>query len=372
MPGASPAMRRLRPACTRTGAIAAAWLAAALLAPVQAAPFDIEFGVRHDSLLDDVEHAPNAAGGGFRDARTRQRFSATSVSVSLSGFDRASLGLSFGSYELVTLRDELQMFGVRAGAGWRLNAPRAPWRLHALLDVSMNRSDAFDKNSWTAVDGATLTRTRIDEPRDLQASVGLDARRSGPAGTLIGGFARLGATRVRHDRVTGTGRDDDGCRYEVAASRSGASIALAEPCDRLLAYSETYPGEQGLDDRYGIAPSRDLDWQAVWLEAGAGAAWSGERLSLALDWRYRHYRRDGIDERIEAAGGIARRASHVLSVQAGWAFTRRWSASAGVDWRIAPWLDDLPLMYNRYTAHRQNTRLPSFQVGLSRAFGSPR
>ena len=62
----------------------------------------------------------------------------------------------------------------------------------------------------------------------------------------------------------------------------------------------------------------------------------------------------------------------MLSFKTGWAFTQRLSIGAGVDWRVAPWLDELPLMYNRYTAHRQDTRLPSFQVGLSRAFGSPR
>lgn|GEM_PF-1661241 len=380
MSSASPAVRGSR--STRgVGIGAIGCLVAALLAPVQAASFGdspgglpgsspgIALGVRYDSLLDEVGYAPNADGGGFLDARTRQRFTGAAVSLSRADIGRASLGLTLGSYRLVTLRDELQIDGVRAHAGWRLSAADAPLRMRVLFDVSMNRSDAFDKNSWTELDGATLTRTRIAEPRDLQASIGLGAHRDGPLGAMLGGFARLGATRVSHDEVTGTGRDDDGCRYDVAASRQRASITLAEPCGRVLDYSEVYPDERGLNDRYGIAPSRDLDWQALWIEVGAGTLWSGERLSVALDWRYRHYRRDGIDERIEASGGTARRAAHVLSFKTGWAFTQRLSIGAGVDWRVAPWLDELPLMYNRYTAHRQDTRLPSFRLSLTRRFG---
>jgi len=358
--------------------MATGWLVAVLLGPAQADTFPsvpdpvsgTVLDLRYDSLLDDVDHAPNADGGGFLEARTRQRFTGVSVSLTRPVIGRATLGLTLGSYQLVTLRDELQIDGVHARLGWRLTAIEAPWQWRASFDVSSNRSDAFDKNSWTEVNGATLTRTRIDEPSDLQASIGLNARRAGPGGTTLTGFARLGATQVRHASITGTGRDEDGCRYYVAASPDGASITLAEPCDRVLAYTETYPDEQGLDARYGIAPSRDLDWRAAWLESGAGVAWAGSRLSAALDWRYRHYRRDGIDERIEAAGGNARRAAHVLSLNAGWAFTPRWSAKVGIDWRVAPWLDELPLMYNRYTAQRQDTEVPSFRLHLVRRFGA--
>lgn len=346
-------------------------LAVSVSAPAaadQAAANGVTVALLVESLGDTVDYEPNLSEGGTATPRSRQRLLAGRLELDWHGSGSAEVGAKAERLTITTKRDSLEIDGGTVRAGWPLSKPKASVSMQITGLASGHRSDAFERTSFTAVEGATVTASRVSDPSSLKVGVGLESRwQMSPSVSVLGELA-AGWTRVRHTSLQATAVDKDGCRYLLDSDESASTLTLAEPCGSLASFDQQWSGEEGFDERYGFAPSRDLDWDGRWMELEIGAALIRGRAQFAINWRWHRITRDGIDEKIEATGTRALRSSATLSLDAIYPLGDHVRLHASGSVRSRPWMADAPLLYNRFTAERQDKRIATFTLGVSVLF----
>lgn len=320
--------------------------------------------IRYTSPGSDVDHAPNRPDGSQETPRSRQRLQSGHVALHWRMGNNLTLSVMADHDRIVTQRDAISVSGAGLQLDWRLTDPSRQWHGVTTFRFSGHGSDAFERTSWVALDSATLTASRVEQPYDLQAVAEATLARRLPGGWRIGAAASAGLIRVGHGALSAQGRDAEGCRYSLDSAVDGGSLTLQQPCGDVQAFSQTWSDERTLDDRFAIAPDQDLNWTGRWVGLGAHAHWRVGRAQTSASLRWQRIHRDGIDKRIEAAGERALRQSASLSATAAYELTPALSIGIGLDWHWRPWLVERPLLYNRFTAARQDRRALLFHLGV--------
>lgn len=334
----------------------------------------LRVGVAAETTGQRVGHAPNLPDGTLADPDRRQRLSGTRLLAELDTAGGWRTGLAFDRRSIVTRRDSFEIDGLALDLARPLGRPRdghgSGWRLFGR--ISAHGADELEKNSWTELDGGRLENARVRSPRDVQAGIGIGRGFSLLRRWRFDVSFAAGAASVSHGALVARARDADGCRYSFASGGGGATLGLDAPCGDLQSLERTWPDEGGLDARYGLAPSRDLDWRGLWFEPGLALVRESRMTRVALGWRYRRWFRDGFDERIESRGLRARRSAQVLSLDLARRLGPRVELTAALAWRVAPYLDEVPMLYNRFTSERERRPLTTLTLGLRVGFGGRR
>lgn len=337
--------------------------------PAAADPGTLVLELDAVSGLDSVEHAPNLGGGRLAEPERRQRYAGATVGARWAPVARLALRGSLSRRRLTLLRDAHEVDGWSVGAELGLSAPGSRARLALDLGASGNLDPSLDKNSWTRIDGAVLTGTRVTSARDATLRADLVATLEAGPRTRLVGLAGAGRTRTGHGAVEGEGRDANGCAHRFALEGGGGRLEQLGPCGRVLALSQDYPDERAVDERFGLAPSRDLAWSAAWWRAGAALEHRRGRLGLELGVRYRRWLDDHF-ARASGDGGPGRiRATRTAWAGATWRATPSLALALGAAWRTAPLLNEVPLLYNALSAERYHTEAVTFSLGAELRFG---
>ena len=317
---------------------------------------------------DTVEHEPNAVGGGFEPVRTLPRYVEGDLALAWFPDRDWSLRASLGHRSLTFKRDRYEIGSLSLALARVLPSPHRATRLALSLGLRVNHADELYKNSWTEIGGNRLTEARLFDAHD--ASLSLDLASRTPIGsrltlsTLVG----IGWNRSAHRRLHAAGDDGEGCRYAIAAGDGRSELALLEPCGSLLAFNEIHANEHDLEARLNFAPSVDLEQRALLLRAGVALGYRAGRTDLSLSWRHTHHERDALDERIRDEGGTVVDSSRLLSLDVGLRASERVRLHASVQRRSTAYLDELPLLYSRFTSERFASDTLSFGLGASLSF----
>ena len=321
-----------------------------------------------EGVGDTVEHAPNANGGGFEPVRTLPRFLGAELALTWLPSRAWTLHAELGQRSLTSMRDRYEVTAYALGAARRLPSPHRATRLDLVLELAGNRAAELYKNSWTEVGAGRLTEARLFDARDRSLSLALATRTLVRPRLTVSALLGVGWTRSEHGRLSAVGSDARGCRYGIEAADGKGRLALLESCDQLLALEERYPDERGMKRRLDFAPSEDLTQQAVVMRAGLGVGYRIGAADLTLAWRRSLHERVALDRRIEAAGGATVDTNDLLSLQADYRASRRLRLHASVQRRSTAYLDELPLLYSRFTSARFASDTLSFGLGASLSF----
>ena len=317
---------------------------------------------------DSVEHEPNAAGGGFEPVKTLPRYVEGELGIAWLPNRDWSLRASLGHRSLTFKRDRYEVDSLSFALSRTLPSPHRATRLALSLGLRVNHADELYKNSWTEIGGNRLTEARLFDARDTSLALDLSSRTAiGPRLTLSA-LAGIGWNRSAHRRLYAAGDDGEGCRYAIDADEERSELVLLEPCGKVLAFRETYANERDLDARLDFAPSVDLEQSALLLRGGLALGYRAGRTDLSLAWRHTHHERDALDERIRAEGGTVVDSSRLLALNVGFRASRRLRLNASVERRSTAYLDELPLLYSRFTSERFASDTLSFGLGASISF----
>lgn len=337
----------------------------AAAASSQLAASGVNLALHIESLGDSVDFEPNLPEGGTAEPTSRQRLLAGRLELSWRGSGLAEASAHAEKLALTTKRDSLEIDGATVHFDWPVFKRTAHISTRVTGTASGHRADAFERTSFTEVDDATVIASRVNNPSDLKVGLGLSSRWQMSPSVHVNGALGAGWTRVRHSSLRATAVDRDGCRYQLESDASSSTLTLAEPCGSLHSFEQRWPDEEGFDQRYGIAPRRDLNWDGRWVEVALGAALTQDGAQLAINWRWHRISRDGIDERIEATGTRALRSAATLSLDAAYPMGEHVHLHASGRIHSRPWMADAPLLYNRFTAERQDKRIATFNLGVS-------
>ena len=345
----------MRSGKTNQGAVPITLLIGTLLISIVgagAARAAVDLTISMESVGDTVDQSPNLAEGGFAPPESKPRFQAFTAGIDWTFDARTSVSFSAGRNELNSLRDSFEINQIALSAYRRISPDRVPYtfRLHAAL--TFNYVDQLIKNSYTTYNGATLTSASISQPEDRTLSIGLSGSRLVSKGFKFAGRVNAGMISSDHESMQGVGKSQDDCSYSFSTDGSTGSLVQLETCGPLVSYSQQFANEDGVEDRLGFRSSQDVAHSARFLEVGGGVAWSRQSISIGVDYQFRQYYRDTIDERISENGDTPTTFSQTARAALTYRLGSNWSLSLASIYQTAPYLDEIPLLYTAFTSER--------------------
>jgi len=320
--------------------------------------------VKIESVLDRVEYSPNLASGGYADAQRRQRYSMQSINVDRSFDGHRAVQVGVSKHSINSLRDSIDVNQV--SLAYRRSLEKNKGRTWD-LSIGANHSFAatFDKNSYTSTENGILTRATIKNPRDLDLFISATYKQPLTSAWRYAGTLLLGFQKTQFSNITGTGISSDGCKFNYSVGQSGGVIHQTEPCGVVQAFQQTYPNDHTLQDRLGVSPATDIQYQGWYLGQESTLTKSLDvNTTLSGGYSARYFMRQGVDDVNQGNTHSPVSMSHRFKVDLQRRLSKNLALTIEGNYRLAPFIETTPFLYTRFTAHRFNRSSPSFALSL--------
>ncbi|MCB1755686.1 MAG: hypothetical protein KDJ38_09200 [Gammaproteobacteria bacterium] len=317
-----------------------------------------------DTVADTVDYAPNLPDGSLTEAKTRQRYLAYGVHLSTPISRQLQLFGGLANRRMVSKRDDLDLQSWWLGVAWNPDKPLWGHKLQYTASLGRNSSDAFEKNSYTDYAGQLIKQLSITRPQDLQLLQTLSYRISPAKPFALTLFGGLGYIKTSHQGVSGYSRSDEGCNYRFDVANDQGVIQQIDSCGPVLAFEQTYPDYDTIEEVLGFHPNEDLSYRAHHAQLGWLAQWHYGRWQSSLGYAYQFIDRGQLDRRIKRAGGRVVTDNHMLKWNSRYRFRPGLSLLLGIEYQRHQMLGTLPVLYSGVTTEKFVNDLAVFRLGL--------
>ncbi|PID61000.1 MAG: hypothetical protein CSB44_07985 [Gammaproteobacteria bacterium] len=313
---------------------------------------------------DTVDYAPNIGGGEHAPAERRQRYTETGAGIVWSPLAPLELSLSFARRHLNGMRDAYELDAWSGELRTRLTPEDSRTHAHLAIGLATNKSDRLVKNSWTRINGARLTEVSLQDARDRTLHADLTTTTPLTRNITASGLIGIGRVAVEHAALTGSGSDARGCEYDFSFTGTSGLLKQPRPCGNILAFEQTYASEAAIDDRFGLAPSKDIAWQGDYWRIGAGASLAQGRFDANVGVRWRYWQENDLMAAIRERGNGPITISRTAWLGMGWRLSPSLRIGAAAVWRSAPLLNEAPVLYNALSVNRYHGEAMTFTLGV--------
>ncbi len=231
-----------------------------------------------------------------------------------------------------------------------------------------NRAETLTKSSYTRVSDYTINSLAVVNPRDEQTQLNLIASRELSKALSVTGFIGVGSSAVSYDRVEGGFRDSDKCSFRFNIAKDQGTINQTERCGATLT-SQTYmPTEESIVNNVGVNPRDALEYSSIYYQLGGNAMLRGKSWRAMLGYEFHAFRRDGVDDQVEALGRTPREHNHTVTIDLTYNLLRSLDVFARAEYMTNRLLPTVPFAYNPFTAERFAEAGLFFNVGLRVGF----
>ncbi len=329
----------------------------------------LKLGLGFGTVGDRVDYTPNLPEGGFRAPVNKPRYQSYSLSAQWQGDSRLSAGGQIAKRNFTSLRDDFKFTSYRMDASVRLPAIAADTITSLDFSIGSNNARRLNKNSFTQIGDNLIKQVTVSTPRDLQWRASLSQNQKLTDHTYYTFFGGVGQTLSRHSGISGTGTDSSGCSYDFQFLSDGGTIDQRDVCGAVQTMNRVYPNELSIERDLGVAPQQDMQNNAWFYRVGGDLTADYGRWKTRLAFYHQRYVRDTLDNRIRSFGGEVYDVNNVVSLQATRSVSRKLSYSATLEYNQHQFLEELPVLYTRLTAHRFAGDVVHMTMRINYVFG---
>jgi len=307
-----------------------------------------------ESVADRVAYSPNLAGGGYASAKHKYRYVMQALAIDWPISTKHTIQTQFSSHRIHSLRDSINVNQI--GFGVRRNIRVGDLNGNTELGVHAKYSftDVFNKNSYTHIDQGIITSANIYEPNDFSVAADFRYSKALSTTTTVTTQSILGYQQTKFKTIAGTGSTNNGCKLEFNVAQSGGSISQTDVCGQVQSYQQLFP---------------EIQYQAFFFEQRASVSKAvGSKNTLHGAYGIRVHSRTDIDDTSSGYQHSPVNTSQTFTIGLMHQMTHSISLQASAFYRVAPFLDKIPFLYTRYTAHRYQKSTPSYSVSAHYAF----
>ncbi len=262
-----------------------------------------------------------------------------------------SENFDFNSWQLAGQYRFLEMDGQQPALALRLSAwgnQSSEVGAHNICAAPVvGRPDVCQPNAF-------LDSVKISNPADKALQADLVASWAVSPAVDISLFLGMGRTELTFGDVSGSMTRDDKMNYNL--SFVGGNI-IGTTADG---------GSQFLDkaSKYGIDLAKELAWRGNFVQLGFNAAWRTGLWTWRGGYLYYAIEREAIDDVLASRGWSSVKQSKTLMMEANYRINPRVSVYARGQLSTSLIFNDMPVLYNSYSADLFGGRYSIYTVGL--------
>jgi len=317
-----------------------------------------------EGVGEQVPYSPNLPEGGYASPQNRQRYLKKSVSINWPTNAGPMLRARIAEHSFNSLRDTIKanQFSIGISQQWYAQKLAQP----ITLDFSLQHSftDQFDKNSYTHTSKGLIKSASIHRPKDIDAALALRYQFFSDKSISLFTSTTIGFSKTQFKSIIGDGVSTEGCALDFELLSNGGSITQSNVCGQVQSYQQSFPDDESLQARLGVRPRSEMQYQAWYLQQNLSANKTiNRKTQVNVGYSARFYTRGKIDDTNFGYQHKPVTTSQTFTLGAHYQLRKRLILQFIASYRIAPFLDAVPFLYTRYTAHRYTGATPSFAIG---------